>query len=625
MTWPCPTKYAEDVVRGKAPAGKPVLAACRRHLRDMEADRYNWRPDLYQRVFEFLSAFHVFDVTEGRQVPFNVLPWQAFVVGSLFGWTVRPGDKYGRLPGTRRFRRAFLSTAKSTGKSPLLAGLGLYMVTADGWDSGGRWSREHKPAGYIMASTSDQSKAVGMETVWGMVDTAHDVTEQFQLRKLSSGTSAGGGMVVSDATGGTLTAVSTSSQGRGKHGLIVSWVHAEEVHEWADDAQLRTLDMGTKGRAQPLVFLATNAAQDRTGFCWQQREAACAAADGETADGLDGLFGFVAEVDDEDVPEPGDKRWWPVEKKWSKANPSFGPTVRKDYYWEQLDRAKAPFERVEALRLLFGHSPGVGGIFVTWPQWRACEGVVERPPPGGKVSVGIDLGPVSDLTAVAFLWHLDGGRYSAEVEYWTPADTLRARDHESTGHLEAWAEAGLIRAVPGNVLNYEGVVEAISERIEGYEAVGAMDPYDGQRLRDAAHRAGKDVDLGEKEASWEGFPVYQHPQGSAPAKETGLWMDRSIDVLAALVIDERLTVPEHAVLRWNLQCVDMAVDQKGNRRFVKFRGGLGGTATLARSGNIDGLVALAMAAGLADVRESDALEPPKQWAWEEKSFAGSWF
>jgi hypothetical protein len=41
-------------------------------------------------------------------------PWQAFVVGSLFGWK--------RADGTRRFRTAYVEVARKNGKSSLLTG-----------------------------------------------------------------------------------------------------------------------------------------------------------------------------------------------------------------------------------------------------------------------------------------------------------------------------------------------------------------------------------------------------------------------------------------------------------------------------------------------------------------------
>ncbi|MFP3830554.1 terminase large subunit domain-containing protein, partial [Pseudomonas sp. SIMBA_021] len=53
---------------------------------------------------------------EYEGLPFILAPWQAFIVGSLFGWKTEDGY--------RRFRIAYIETAKGSGKSPLAAGIG---------------------------------------------------------------------------------------------------------------------------------------------------------------------------------------------------------------------------------------------------------------------------------------------------------------------------------------------------------------------------------------------------------------------------------------------------------------------------------------------------------------------
>ena len=57
--------------------------------------------------------------------PFDLLPWQGEMIAELFGW-LRVDDD------TRRYRVAYVSTAKKSGKSTLLAGIGLYLLAMDG-------------------------------------------------------------------------------------------------------------------------------------------------------------------------------------------------------------------------------------------------------------------------------------------------------------------------------------------------------------------------------------------------------------------------------------------------------------------------------------------------------------
>ena len=55
--------------------------------------------------------------------PFRLLPWQKFVVGSLYGWLT--------ADGSRRFRSGFVECAKGAGKTPLSAALMLYAFRED--------------------------------------------------------------------------------------------------------------------------------------------------------------------------------------------------------------------------------------------------------------------------------------------------------------------------------------------------------------------------------------------------------------------------------------------------------------------------------------------------------------
>jgi phage terminase large subunit-like protein len=74
---------------------------------------------------------------------FVLAPWQAFVVGSLFGWQ--------RSDGLRRFRTAYCAVPRKNGKSTLSAGIGLYLLIADG---------EHGAEIYSAATSRDQARIV---------------------------------------------------------------------------------------------------------------------------------------------------------------------------------------------------------------------------------------------------------------------------------------------------------------------------------------------------------------------------------------------------------------------------------------------------------------------------------
>ena len=118
------TAYALAVVNGEIMAGPYVRGACQRHLNDL---KYAGERGFYYAEAEAAKAIRFFEeylCLNGGQFegkPFILLPWQCFIVGSIFGWKRDTSDKWlerrpdGDVRDTRhkrRFRVAFIETAK---------------------------------------------------------------------------------------------------------------------------------------------------------------------------------------------------------------------------------------------------------------------------------------------------------------------------------------------------------------------------------------------------------------------------------------------------------------------------------------------------------------------------------
>lgn len=121
--------------RGEILACKWVRLACQRHLDDLKASRedknFRWafdevKANRFCRFFEGLP--HVKDDFHGnaaRRNLFRLEGWELFIAGSVFGWV----DK---LQGYRRFTEVYVEVPRKNGKTPLAAGISLYMLCADG-------------------------------------------------------------------------------------------------------------------------------------------------------------------------------------------------------------------------------------------------------------------------------------------------------------------------------------------------------------------------------------------------------------------------------------------------------------------------------------------------------------
>lgn len=149
------TQYALDVTTGKILAGPDIRNACARHLRDLEngpARGLTWDIESAQRGIDFFAKVLKLNGGEHEGKPFILLPWQCFIVGSIFGW--KASDGY------RRFRMVYVESGKGSGKSPLAGGVGLYCLVAD---------KEPRAEVYAAATKKDQAMILFRDAV-AMVD-----------------------------------------------------------------------------------------------------------------------------------------------------------------------------------------------------------------------------------------------------------------------------------------------------------------------------------------------------------------------------------------------------------------------------------------------------------------------
>lgn len=125
-------------------------------------------------VFDEAAADHVIAFIEkwvrlpdtsdryGDPKTFELQPWQAFIVGSLFGWKWTSGH--------RRFRNAYIEVAKGNGKTPMLAAIGLYGLMMDD---------QKAPEIYAAAADRDQAEIMYRDAV-RMVDASPALSQRIQ-------------------------------------------------------------------------------------------------------------------------------------------------------------------------------------------------------------------------------------------------------------------------------------------------------------------------------------------------------------------------------------------------------------------------------------------------------------
>lgn len=135
-------------------AGPYVRAACQRHINDLKRQQspdwpFRYCQDGAASGIRFFEEYLKLNGGQFEGLPFLLLPWQAFVVGSIFGWK-RKSD------GMRRFRVVYVETAKG----PLA--LDTPIATPTGWTTMG----EIRPGDMVFNSAGKPTAVIGVSPIF---------------------------------------------------------------------------------------------------------------------------------------------------------------------------------------------------------------------------------------------------------------------------------------------------------------------------------------------------------------------------------------------------------------------------------------------------------------------------
>lgn len=583
------TLYAQAVKRGEIIAGPHIRNACRRHLDDLKGGKA--RGIIFDRE-KAARAIRFFEtrlrLSEGQfeDRPLLLQPSQAFIVGSLFGWT--------KLDGYRRFRRAYIEQGKGNGKSPLAGGIGLYGLTADA-EAGAQI--------YAAAATKDQANILFRDAV-NMVDKSPDLNKRIRR-------SGGPGREYNLAvlrTGSFFRPISREAKKTGS-GPRPHFALCDEVHEHPDRGTMEMLERGFKFRTQPLLFMITNSGSDRKSVAWEEHEHAVRVAAGnpdakdDDAHYLgtpldDTTFSFVCSLD------PGDN---PLEDPscWPKANPLLGVTITEEYLAGVVKQAKdMPGKLNGILRLHFCVWTDAETAWITRallePALRDFDPAQYA---GQQIGMGVDLSQTQDLSAKACAVQVgivEDGEHkgkpivAAWVEAWTPGDTVASRQLRDKAPYDVWIREKHLAAPPGKIISFRHIAAAIARDAATYNVLAlGYDRY--------AYKAKLEPELTDIGCAIE---QVEHPQGgkkkgkptqamkeaaeAADKEPEGLWMPASVKLVEEMLLEERLILLRNPVLVSAMMSAVVEHDPWGNYWLSKERA----------ANKIDAAIALCMAVGV---------------------------
>jgi phage terminase large subunit-like protein len=573
------TAYARAVVEGSIIAGPHVRHTCQRHLDDLRRGAWLWDVEAAAHALGFFPDVLRLAGGKHQGEPFHLLPWQAFIVGSLHGWK-DPED------GTRRFRVAYVESGKGSGKTPLAAGLGILALSADG---------EASAEVYAAAATKDQAD-VAFRAAVSMVKQSPILNHRLHL--------SGGDMketgIADIATSSFFRKIAADSP---NSGYLVHFAIVDEVHEHRNSTVIDMLEAGQKGRAQPLILMITNTGASKIGPCYSNHAYAEKVVRGDLQD--DRFFAYMCALDPDDDP-------FADESCWAKANPSLGHTLTVEYLRDRVSKARGmPSMEGVVRRLNFCEWTDAAEAWIDRDLWEAAE---EDFDPDYLVGLpcraGLDLSSKRDLTALTFAWRLEDGSLKTATFQWRPADTLDEAARQDNVPYRQWVEEGHLFTAPGRMIDKRIVALFLMEMCAKHDMRSMA--YDQALMDDflaACDDVGLEAWIDDRDRDENGVPdgpagqglrLVRHGQGFAgyQSRKT-LWMPRSIGALEDAIVNGGIKILRNPLLRWNSASAVLLPDPSGNRKWDKRKS----------NGRIDGMVSLSEAVG--------------SWAEPEPENAGS--
>ena len=425
-------QYAQQVLAGEVMVCEFVTLAVKRYYNDLEnALDKGWYFDR-KAAIRAIGFIEKLKHTKGKWAGqrFKLESWQQFILWNIFGWM--------KADGTRRFRYVYVEIARKNGKTALSAGIGLYMLFADG---------EARPEVYSAATVKDQARICFSDAV--------EIVKKTDLKNYLSPYR---NSIVYELKGGTMKPLSSDY---GTHdGLNPSCGIIDEFHAHKDSGMFDVIKSAFGARRQPLMFIITTAGFNKNGACYAYRSNVIKILQGINED--DSLFGIIYTLDS--------KEEWDNPKMWIKSNPNLGVSVFPEYLADQVNDAK---NRPEAVRNVMTKNVNLWvDAEKTWildDMWQKCIGTTDiKSLRGCKCWGGLDLSNVSDITAFVLLFH-ENEKFQLLPFFWIPEDKMLEKIRKENINYDKWSSLGFVKVTAGNVLDYDFVKADILQIAEIYD------------------------------------------------------------------------------------------------------------------------------------------------------------
>lgn len=348
-----------------------------------------------------------------------------------------------------------------THNSLLAAGVGLYMLLADG---------EYGAEVYSGATSEKQA--------WEVFKPAKLMLLRAERLRERLGSEVWAKALVVPKNGSKFEPVI----GNPGDGASPSCAIIDEYHEHQTPILYDTMETGMGAREQPLLMAITTAGSNVAGPCHEKHDEVCKVLEGTLEnDELFGcIFGIDLETDD-----------WADPKSLIKANPNYGVSVDADFLLSQQRQAmQNPLQQNRFKTKHLNTWTSVLAGVMNMQQWALCGDPMldEAELAGTDCWIALDLASKSDLCAEQRVYRKEvhgKPHYYLFGSYWLPEEAIEDPG-PNHAHYVKWVKTGLLTQTDGATVDFELITETVIEdckRINPREVI--FDPFNAVQMMQA--------------------------------------------------------------------------------------------------------------------------------------------
>lgn len=370
-----------------------------------------------------------------------------------------------------------------------------------------------------------------------------------------------------------------SSRPETAHGKNPRYVCFDELGQWkAEESELfSAMTSGSILQGDPVFFIISTQAPNDFALLSQlisKAQESTALPDGHPDKDPQTVVRLDTAPTDLDPDDP---------ETFAIANPAYREGIIKDAAVIKIirDAKRSPVAKAQYRNLHLNQRVSTRDNFVSLDTWRANARPNDGDWRGCPVWCGLDLSTSLDLTAFVMMARV-GDEWQVRTYCWLPEEGLEEKGKRDSASWSTWADMGVLLTTPGSTVNYEIVAQRIYDLCVGLDVRAiACDVHRLADMRLSLIRAGFTEEQleGEKRI----FVIHKQDFGH---------MSSALNALESMLVRAEIAHGSHPILSYCAYNALVRTDSNEQRKLVK--------KYSSHGGRIDAMVALAMAANLAN-------------------------